>query len=280
MPAYFAAYQARVAAAPSVGPGYDLFVTQPPLRPELGPPRALLIDPEPGFRRVLRDQLEQDAAWQVDEVATIEAAQALGMVGTDRRAADLVVVTAIGRTARTAIARWRRDGLAAPVVALVAPSGRAVAGASLTIRKPVRLTDLLAAIAALHAHGGPGAAVAVNGGPHGVPVPAMVPGRPAGGARQIGPYSFEPAAKRLVERARARTIRLTEKEAAMLDLLWQAAGTVVPRDALLARVWGYQAGLSTHTLETHVYRLRRKIERDPAHAELLITELGGYRLVR
>jgi DNA-binding response OmpR family regulator len=66
----------------------------------------------------------------------------------------------------------------------------------------------------------------------------------------------------------------------MLDLLWQAAGMVVPRAALLARVWGYQAGLSTHTLETHVYRLRRKIERDPAHAELLITELGGYRLVR
>jgi DNA-binding response OmpR family regulator len=198
------------------------------------------------------------------------------MVGTDRRAADLVVVTAIGRTARTAIARWRRDGLAAPVVALVAPSGRAVAGASLTIRKPVRLTDLLAAIAALRANAGGG--VALNGGSHGAS--EIVADGSGGTARQIGPYRFEPAAKRLVERARARTIRLTEKEAAMLDLLWQAAGTVVPRDALLARVWGYQAGLSTHTLETHVYRLRRKIERDPAHAELLITELGGYRLVR
>ncbi len=98
--------------------------------------------------------------------------------------------------------------------------------------------------------------------------------------RQIGPYRFDPAAKRLIERSGARTIRLTEKEVAMLDLLWHAGGSVVPREALLAQVWGYQAGLSTHTLETHVYRLRRKIERDPAHAELLITELGGYRLVR
>ncbi len=111
----------------------------------------------------------------------------------------------------------------------------------------------------------------------------MVPdggGAPATITRELGPYSFDPGAKRLVERAGARTIRLTEKEVAMLDLLWHAAGRVVPRAALLAQVWGYQSGISTHTLETHVYRLRRKIERDPARAELLITELGGYRLAR
>lgn len=248
-------------------------MTQPPPVLELGPHRLLLIDPDPGFRGVLRDQLEQDSAWRVDEVATIEAAHELGMIGSaERPPPGLVVVTVAGRSARAAIAGWRRGGLAAPVVALVAPSGRDVVGASLTIPKPVRLADLLAAIAALRADAGAGAAGAVNGGPPGPPETAA--------ARQIGPYSFEPAAKRLIERARARTIRLTEKEAAMLDLLWQAAGMVVPRAALLARVWGYQAGLSTHTLETHVYRLRRKIERDPAHAELLITELGGYRLVR
>jgi len=239
-------------------------VTQPPSPPELGSRRLLLIDPEPGFRRVLRERLEQDAAWRVDEMPTIAAARELGLAGAPRRPLpDLVVVTVLGRPARAAIARWRRNGLAVPVVALVAPSGRAVAGASLTIRKPIRLADLLAAIAAL----GTAAGRALDRGV-------------GDAARQIGPYSFEPAAKRLVERAHARTIRLTEKEAAMLDLLWHAAGRVVPRAALLARVWGYQADLSTHTLETHVYRLRRKIERDPAHAELLITELGGYRLVR
>jgi DNA-binding response OmpR family regulator len=223
------------------------------------PRRLLLIDPEPGFRRVLRERLEQDAAWRVDEVPTIEAAAAGPHGPAGRRPPDLVVATVTGRPARAAIARWRRGGLAAPLVALVGPAGRDVAGASLTIRKPLRLTDLLAAIAA-----------------------AAEPGdaRADGPARWIGPYRFELAAKRLVERAAARTIRLTEKEAAMLDLLWQAAGSVVPRGALLARVWGYRAGTSTHTLETHVYRLRRKIERDPARAELLVTELGGYRLVR
>jgi DNA-binding response OmpR family regulator len=272
MPAYFAAYQARVAAAAWPARDDELFVTQPPPALELAPHRLLLIDPDPGFRRVLRDQLEQDSGWRVDEVATLEAAHERGLIGSTERSPDLVVVTVVGRPARAAIAGWRRAGLAAPVVALVAPSGRDVAGASLTIAKPVRLADLLAAIAALRADAGGGAAGTVNGGPPGAPEAAA--------ARQIGPYSFEPAAKRLIERARARTIRLTEKEAAMLDLLWQAAGMVVPRAALLARVWGYQAGLSTHTLETHVYRLRRKIERDPAHAELLITEFGGYRLVR
>jgi DNA-binding response OmpR family regulator len=234
-------------------------VTQPPVASGPGPRRLLLIDPEPGFRRVLRERLEQDAAWRVDEAPSIEVA-AHGPHGPHgRRPPDLVVVTVAGRPARAAIARWRRAGFAAPLVALVAPAGRDVAGASLTIRKPIRLIDLLAAIA-----------VAAEAGD----------ARPDGPARWIGPYRFEPAAKRLVERAAARTIRLTEKEAAMLDLLWQAAGTVVSRGALLARVWGYRAGTSTHTLETHVYRLRRKIERDPARAELLVTELGGYRLVR
>ena len=76
-----------------------------------------------------------------------------------------------------------------------------------------------------------------------------------------------------------RKIRLTEKETAILKYLFQAGETVIGRDVLLNEVWGYDSGVTTHTLETHVYRLRQKIERDPSHAEILITEPGGYRLI-
>lgn len=96
---------------------------------------------------------------------------------------------------------------------------------------------------------------------------------------QIGPYTFKPAAKLMVDEARNQKVRLTEKETAILKYLYRAGDKPVGRDTLLDEVWGYNAAVTTHTLETHVYRLRQKIERDPSHAELLVTEPGGYRLV-
>jgi DNA-binding response OmpR family regulator len=94
----------------------------------------------------------------------------------------------------------------------------------------------------------------------------------------IGEYTFRPAAKMLIDQKGSR-IRLTEKETSILKYLYRAAEKVVSRDVLLHEVWGYNAGVTTHTLETHIYRLRQKIERDPSHAELLITEAGGYKLI-
>lgn len=94
----------------------------------------------------------------------------------------------------------------------------------------------------------------------------------------IGPYQFRPAAKLLVDPARNRKIWLTAKEASILKLLYRARGAVVARRALLIEVWGYSAAVTTHTLETHLYRLRQKIEPVPSRASLLITEGGGYRL--
>ena len=95
---------------------------------------------------------------------------------------------------------------------------------------------------------------------------------------QLGPYSFRPAQKLLVAED-DRKIRLTEKETNILKYLYRASEGVVARDVLLHEVWGYNAGVTTHTLETHIYRLRQKIEPDPSNARLLVTESGGYRLV-
>ncbi len=94
----------------------------------------------------------------------------------------------------------------------------------------------------------------------------------------MGPYTFKPAQKILMTEDE-RKIRLTEKETNILKFLYRSTDGVVQRDILLHEVWGYNAGVTTHTLETHIYRLRQKIEPDPSNARLLVTENGGYRLV-
>jgi len=95
----------------------------------------------------------------------------------------------------------------------------------------------------------------------------------------IGQYTFQPSQKLLVEDENGSKIRLTEKETAILKYLYRAEQQVITRDVLLEEVWGYNSGVTTHTLETHIYRLRQKIERNPSNAQLLVTESGGYKLV-
>ena len=94
----------------------------------------------------------------------------------------------------------------------------------------------------------------------------------------IGPYSFRPSSKILLN-SKGQKIRLTEKETAILRFLYRAGQTPMSRETLLQDVWGYNSGVTTHTLETHIYRLRQKIEKDAANPEILVTEAGGYKLV-
>jgi DNA-binding response OmpR family regulator len=94
---------------------------------------------------------------------------------------------------------------------------------------------------------------------------------------KIGPYEFRPSVKMLVTE-KDKKIRLTEKETSILKYLYRAGGKPITRDVLLDEVWGYNSGVTTHTLETHVYRLRQKIEPDPSNASILVTEGGGYKL--
>jgi DNA-binding response OmpR family regulator len=94
----------------------------------------------------------------------------------------------------------------------------------------------------------------------------------------IGPYSFQPGAQLLLEKETNKQVRLTEKETAILKYLYRVGDEVVGREVLLDEVWGYNAEVTTHTLETHLYRLRQKIEENPSNARILLTEHGGYRL--
>ncbi len=95
----------------------------------------------------------------------------------------------------------------------------------------------------------------------------------------FGPYAFDVEQRALHDPAQDRRIRLTEKEAAILVHLMNADGAV-ERTTLLHEVWGYNDQITTHTLETHIYKLRQKIEANPSDARLLLTEGGGYRLAR
>jgi len=94
----------------------------------------------------------------------------------------------------------------------------------------------------------------------------------------IGPYSFRPSSKILMG-AKGNKVRLTEKETAILRYLYRAGQKPVSREVLLQEVWGYNSGVTTHTLETHIYRLRQKVEKDAANPAILVTEAGGYKLV-
>lgn len=96
---------------------------------------------------------------------------------------------------------------------------------------------------------------------------------------KIGPYLFSQAENILKTEKPAEDIRLTYREGEILGALAAAPDHFIEKEDLLETIWGYAAGLDTHTLETHIYRLRQKIEADPATPALLITQGSGYRLV-
>lgn len=92
----------------------------------------------------------------------------------------------------------------------------------------------------------------------------------------IGPYQLQPALRQLT-RAVGDPIRLTEKETAILEFLAQSPDPV-PREDLLAAIWGYDGRIDTHTLETHLYQLRRKLDPDQSGQEIIVTRNAAYTL--
>ncbi|MGH6956985.1 MAG: response regulator transcription factor [Caulobacteraceae bacterium] len=218
----------------------------------------LIVDDDDDLRDALCEQLE------LEEFATEGAADAAGGLRAAKEGRpDLILldVDLPDMDGREALRRMRQGGVSAPVVMLTAAAGDSdtilglESGANAYVTKPFNFNVLLAHIRAqLRSHEQSEDAVF-----------------------RIGPYEFRPAGKLLLDE-KARKIRLTDKETNILKYLYRAGAKTVSREELLTEVWGYNAGVTTHTLETHVYRLRQKIEPDPGGPKLLITEAGGYRL--
>lgn len=220
--------------------------------------KVLIVDGDAALRRSLVEQLELNAEFAGIECGS--AAAALEITRREQFDAVLLGVDLPDMDGRELCRQLRDAGITAPIVMLEsadAEPGTTLAldaGADDFLVKPLRLNALLARLRANLRQS------ELNGDE----------------ILTIGPYSFQPSAKLLC--TGRKKVRLTEKEVAILEFLYRA-GRAIGRDALLGEVWGYNAHVTTHTLETHVYRLRRKIERDPANAEILVTEPGGYRLL-
>ena len=222
--------------------------------------KIIIIDDDELLREALKEQFSLHDEFEVSEASTAT----LGVKAVKADHADLVIldVNLPDMDGREACKLMRRNGYRGPVIMLTAQSSESDtilgldSGANDYVTKPFRFAVLLARIRAhLRQHEHSEDAVF-----------------------KVGPYTFKPSAKMLVMQDN-RKVRLTEKETAIIKFLLRSGEQIVSRDVLLQDVWGYNAGVTTHTLETHVYRLRQKIERDPSHAEILVTEGGGYKLI-
>ena len=92
---------------------------------------------------------------------------------------------------------------------------------------------------------------------------------------KVGPFIFLPLTKALMLGEKTK-VELTEKEVAILKCLIGAGEEAVDRDTLLKQVWNYSPDVTTHTLETHIYRLRQKLEIDASIPRLIISKDGGF----
>ena len=223
---------------------------------------VLIVDDDRVLRSTLVEQLRAEGGFEPIEAATAEAAMAALGVPDARFDAILLDIALPDGDGRDLCASLRRQGVKVPIIMLTGADGEADvirgldAGANDYIAKPFRIGELLARLRAQ----------------------MRIFENSEDATFTIGPYSFRPAAKQLLDVAKNRKVRLTEKESAILKYLYRAGGKAVARNVLLNEVWGYNSAVTTHTLETHIYRLRQKIEADPANARLLLTEGGGYRL--
>jgi DNA-binding response OmpR family regulator len=219
----------------------------------------LIVEDDQALRDVLVDHLEGEFAVAV--AGSLEEADK-ALAGEDAHCDALILDIGLpDGDGRDYCARLRRRGHNMPVIILTGSDGEAdvvrglESGASDYIAKPFRSSELLARLRSQ----------------------LRVFDRSEEAVFTVGPYTFRPSKKLLQDPAKQKRIRLTDKETAVLKFLYRSE-TPVEREMLMHEVWGYNSAVKTHTLETHIYRLRQKIEPSPANPSILVTERGGYRL--
>src|SRR5215510_13271177 len=222
--------------------------------------KILIVDDDEDLRESLKDQLALHDEFEVFTAGT--AAKGIEVAKSEHLDLVMLDVGLPDMDGREACKMLRKNGFKSPIVMLTGNASDADmilgldSGANDYITKPFKFAVLLARIRAqLRQHEQSEDAVFA-----------------------IGPYTFKPASKLLLDE-KGTKIRLTEKETSILKYLYRSGDKVVSRETLLHEVWGYNAGVTTHTLETHIYRLRQKIEKDPSNSEILVTETGGYKLM-
>ena len=226
------------------------------------PQHILIVDDDVGFTRTLAAQLEDSGQFVAATANCIAAAEALWAARETGFDAYLLDVDLPDGDGRQLCERLRKGGVEMPILMLTGSDAEAdvvrglSAGANDYVLKPFRLPVLMAR---LRSH-----LRSFEDSMH--------------RTISIGPYTFRPAEKTLRDPARRRRIRLTDKETRILRLLCRTPGEGVARQVLLSEVWGYSKAISTHTLETHIYRLRQKMESDPTQPQMIQSGSGCYAL--
>src|SRR6266436_2703369 len=222
--------------------------------------KILIVDDDTDLRDTLVEQLSLHEEFEASAVDT----GAKGASAAKANAPDLVLMD-VGlpdTDGREVVRSLRKGGFKAPIIMLAGHDTDShtilglESGANDYVAKPFRFPVLLARIRAqLRQHEASEDAVFT-----------------------IGAHTFRPSSKLLVN-PKGNKVRLTAKETATLRYLYRAGRRPVSREILLQEVWGYNSGVTTHTLETHIYRLRQKVEKDASNPSILVTEAGGYKLI-